>query len=275
MTALVNTANSVSPVEEAARWKQVAEGWYQRADFLEGQIKSGTGIIQPLDYPKVKLLMLARTQIDLAYRLKACAKEPWTVEFIESCPPGSYFLDIGANVGPYTLVACANNLLPVAIEPAYPSLYSLCTNLALNNMLDRVRVFWCALAEAHRADWMQLHALHSGAATHVLGGKETIFFHKQLIDVWPLDDLWTMRMLDREKPTYVKIDVDGGEIAVLQGAQNFLRSEWVRGIMIEMQYPEEDQITKMILDAGWREVARYDHRGEVKIAGVCYKRFER
>lgn len=262
--------------EQVKRWKQVAEGWYQRADFLQNQVSGGNQTIRPMDYPKARLLMRVTSQIDADYRLRATEKEPWTVEFIEACPAGSLFLDIGANSGPYTLIACANNLIPVAIEPAYPSLYSLCSNLALNNMLDRVHVFWCALAEGHKRDWFQFHALHSGASNHILGaGPDTVYFHKQLVDVWPLDDLWGMRMLDKEKPTYVKIDVDGGEIGVLQGAQQFLRSEWVRGIMCEMQLPEEEQITKMILDAGWQEADRFDQRNGKTIAGICYRRFAR
>src|SRR3990167_8594009 len=89
--------------------------------------------IRTLDYAKVPIQMRVDTKIESDYRIVACKKEPWTVEFIEQQPLGSIFIDVGANVGSYTLIAVACGLRPVAIEPHFHSYAKLCENLALND----------------------------------------------------------------------------------------------------------------------------------------------
>ena len=101
--------------------------------------------VQALDYPE-RILIDVNSPVEREYRAKSCSKEPWTIAFIEAAPPNSWFVDVGANVGAYTLVAVKRNLRVIAIEPGYENYRSLCHNLSLNAWLDRAQCLLAAQA---------------------------------------------------------------------------------------------------------------------------------
>ncbi len=229
--------------------------------------------IATLDYPKTKLVMEFTNPVEQEYRLKAVTKEPWTVAFIESAPAGAIFWDIGANVGPYTLVAVAHGLSVLAIEPSFANYATLCRNLGLNNMLDRCTALCLALGETTRFDWMHYQDTRSGAASHTIGGERTKYFHRQRIWVWAWDQLAGMMGLPADVPWYAKIDVDGNEITVLKGASQVLRQ--MQGVMIEMRADQEEAITALLVAAGLKLAERFAERGGKPMPGLAYGRFER
>ena len=109
-----------------------------------------------MDYKKAKLNMEVTNQVEQSYRANACRKEPWTIEFIESIPKESVFWDLGANTGPYTLIAIQNELVVVAVEPGFNNYAALCRNLAYNNMLDKCIALNMALSEKAGFNWFRL-----------------------------------------------------------------------------------------------------------------------
>ena len=229
--------------------------------------------VAPLDYPKLKLLMEVSNPIEQQWRIKSCDKEPWTVAFIESCPPGSWFIDIGASTGPYTLVAIANKLNAVAIEPSFESYRRLCRNLALNQMLDQAIVFCIGLGRDFSLEWMNYFDIRAGAGSNRIAnlGKKT--WHRQLVPIWPLDSL--VQLLTQDAPIYVKLDVDGDEDAVLAGANNLLHSPQLQGIISEMPISLEQSMIDRFKECGLTLVNRFDQRAGQKIQGVCYGEFRR
>lgn len=233
----------------------------------------------PLDYASIKLLMnpfLMPQGNVAAYRIRACEKEPWTVKFIEDCPSNSIFCDIGACVGSYTLIAIARGLRVLAVEPSIPNLNSLFINLALNDMLDKCQLFWAALGPQNGRDWFHYSSLFPGAANHILGGPRTVFFHKQAVPVLAFDTLWGMLPPDeRAHGVYIKCDVDGGELGVIEGMQQALHDEALRGMMVEIDLNEEEHLVRLLAEAGLKQIERFDHRGEIQIGKICYGRFER
>lgn len=229
--------------------------------------------IAALDYSSAKLVMEMNNQIEEAFRIRACAKEPWTVEFIEQIPEGSIFWDIGANTGPYTLIATHRNLITVAIEPGFNSYAALCRNLAMNNMLDRCLSLCVALGEKTCYDWFHYQDMRQGAANHMLGGIRKQFFHKQLVSVWAWDQLIKQLPLPKDRPQYAKMDVDGGELMALKGAAKILSQ--MPGCLIEMPEEDESEIIKLLENTGLRLATRYDHRDGKPIANIAYGRFER
>ena len=231
--------------------------------------------IGTLDYKPAKLVMEMTNQVEQAYRINAVQKEPWTVEFIESVPEGSVFWDIGANTGPYTLIAAHRGLLTVAIEPAANNYAALCRNLAMNNLLDRCIVLCLAVADSDRFDWFHYQDMRQGAASHVLGGERKQFFHKQLMQVLTWDKLFTALPLPQDKPHYAKVDVDGGELLVLKGASTVLRNPALQGLVIEMHEKFEEEMAKLLAKAGWNLAARFDEREGKSMGPVAYGRFER
>src|SRR5919106_6075149 len=61
-------------------------------------------------------------------------KEPWTLEWIASFEPASILVDVGANVGMYTIWAAATRRARVyAFEPEAQNYATLNRNIMLNN----------------------------------------------------------------------------------------------------------------------------------------------
>jgi len=94
---------------------------------LEEAIIEGTSIersridVGRVDYAGAQIHLKLSSPQEVK-RLTACAKEPWTIEWIETwLGPGETLYDIGANVGAYSLVAAeqhGGDVSVVAFEPA-------------------------------------------------------------------------------------------------------------------------------------------------------------
>src|SRR5690242_18001790 len=222
------------------------------------------------------------SDVEVAYRIKAVNKEPWTVKFIESIDPKTgVFYDIGANVGPYSLIAASRGVATVAVEPSFSNYAALCRNLALNNILDQLVVVPLAISSGHGLLWFKYQDMRQGAANHILSAEQkNPYFHQQKMLVLKLDEL--IGIFSLPMPTHIKVDTDGGELDVLKGAEQVLASKELQGLMVEMPtvplHPDttetaEQQITAYLAEHGWDLVERFDHRGDVKIGSICYGRF--
>lgn len=250
--------------------------------------------VQQLDYPGAKILMEIETQVEAAFRIHACEKEPWTVAMIERMQPGDVLYDIGANVGSYTLVAAARGLSVVAIEPGYENYSRLCHNLAMNvdpgqgldppqSWLRRVVAIHGALADKNGLAWLDFSDLRAGAGSHVFGSPQPLKFHRQPVATWALDDL--VFALGLVAPTHIKIDVDGAEMLVLAGAHRTLQGgPWPEGVephasprelLIEIELEREREIVETLTGMGWRASERYAERNGKQIPNICYGLFTR
>lgn len=230
-----------------------------------------------LDYPpeklapfgREKILMEANTPIEQSWRLAAVAKEPWTAEMIEELQPDEVFWDVGANVGSYSLLAAARGAAVVAFEPMFENFSTLCRNLALNGLLDRVIPLQVALAAQDGMAWLHLADLQSGAASHVISDspKKTTF-HKMLIRMEAADGL--MQRCGLPAPHMIKLDVDGGELDVLKGMAWALQHAGLRALMIELDYRQDAEVITWLDEQGWVMGQRSEQRGS-----IYYARFER
>src|ERR1044071_5509253 len=78
---------------------------------------------------------LTRERVDSIY-----VKEPCTLEWIDSFAPGDVLVDVGANVGMYTIWAAATRKASVfAFEPEAQNYALLNRNILANNLQDRVK----------------------------------------------------------------------------------------------------------------------------------------
>lgn len=228
-----------------------------------------------LDYPHARIQIEsdldAGSPREKQYRWFACEKEPMTVEFIESIPRGGVFWDIGANVGSYTLVAAARGLQVVAIEPVMPNYAALVRNLWLNKFDDQVWPLPVAVANGIGHAWISLPDIRSGSASSVWQyaprGQRPGFGHGQRTFVATVDLL--VELFHMPAPTHIKIDVDGAELHVLQGAQKTLASAALQGLMVELQPPAEGALVAYLADQGWQMAERWP------IRGIAYGRFAR
>ena len=166
----------------------------------------------------------------LFWRVKTVlTEEPLMISWINSMTPSDVVLDIGANVGMYsvliadkvkTVYACELDTLNVAI---------LKENLYLNGLLDKVKIIPLACgARAEMVD-VKFRSMSYGDALQLIsGGDETQTFGSHpdttayvtsVLQV-SLDELFDDANFAR--PNKIKIDVDGNELTVLAGTTKIL-----------------------------------------------------
>jgi FkbM family methyltransferase len=237
---------------------------------------SSSGIelgVARIDYDKAKLLIEVNSDIEARFRAHCVEKEPFTVDFIERIPKGGVLYDIGANVGSYSLIALSRGVPTIAIEPGSENYAALCRNIRMNNLMELAMPICVALADDIGTTWLDYSDLRAGAASHNLGSARKLHLHRQRVPVFTLDGLIADFKLPR--PTHIKIDTDGNELAVLKGMAGVLASEQLQGLMIEMPNAIEDQIMAAMDGYDWQMTARFDHRNGVKIEQVAYAEFGR
>ena len=138
--------------------------------------------------------------------------------------PGMTFVDIGANEGHYTLFASkrlGSKGRVLSIEPSKREFSRLSRNLQINNATN-VRLFRLAISNYNGQTGMTIAGYgHEGQNTFgTFVHKDIEFLRTEQVKLKRLDDLIDEECLDRLD--VMKIDVEGAEFAVLDGAQNTL-----------------------------------------------------
>ena len=123
---------------------------------------------------------------------------------------GDHFLDVGANVGSYTVLAAGGvGARTTAVEPIPSTFGHLRRNVLLNGLSDRVRCWQGGLSDE---DTILRFSSDLDTVNHVLTEHESMPAVE--VPVTRLDDL-----VGDDVPTVIKIDVEGHERAVLLGAK--------------------------------------------------------
>lgn len=147
---------------------------------------------------------------------------------------GMTVIDIGAHHGFYTLLASqkvGNNGRVIAFEPSPRELKKLKVHLSLNHC-QNVQVEEVALGADKGKVNMFVCVEHSGLNSLRLPNAETKAEEVE-IDQIKLDDFLKDKQID--KVDFVKMDVEGGELAVLQGADQILIGQLRPLIIYEIQ----------------------------------------
>ena len=135
--------------------------------------------------------------------------------FIEHLRKADVLIDVGANVGYFSLIARSLNKKVVAVEPLWNNLQFIYHNLSVNDWLD-VEVFPVGLAD--RPGVSVLYGV--GTAASFIKDWAGISTKKRMVPVTTLDILTSGRFIGQE--LLIKIDVEGLEYSVLKGAASTL-----------------------------------------------------
>lgn len=168
--------------------------------------------------------------------------------------PGDLFVDVGANIGSYTVLAAgAARARCISIEPCPIAFARLRDHVLLNDLVQQVTLHRVAVGEATGAV-----RFTSGLDTvnHVLGHGEDP--DAIAVPMRRLDDI-----LADDPPTLIKIDVEGYEARVLGGAETTLRRPSLLAVLVELNGSAyryggtDDAVRSHLQDAGFVS-ARYD-----------------
>jgi FkbM family methyltransferase len=169
--------------------------------------------------------------------------------------PAELFVDVGANIGSYTVLAAGVvGARVLAFEPAPGAYAGLLDNLRLNDLQELVE----ARQEGVGAQPARL-AFSTGLDTvnHVLSAAERGGASRE-VPIVTLDNV-----LEPLRPCMIKVDVEGYESAVVEGAQRTLRSAAVLAVLMELNGSgtrygfDEARLHARMLEFGFIP-ARYD-----------------
>lgn len=166
--------------------------------------------------------------------------------------PGDLFVDIGANVGTYSMLGSAAGARVLAIEPIRSTFSWLTRNIAVNGLGERALALNLGLGSA---DGQLRFTGGLDSLNHVLSESEEAVDVLE-VNVRPLDSV-----LDGQSPTVMKIDVEGFESEVLAGASHALSDPELLAVVMELNGSgdrygfDEDALHHEMLERGfgtWR-----------------------
>jgi FkbM family methyltransferase len=172
-------------------------------------------------------------------------KEPDTIDWIRGFRAGEVLVDVGANVGMYTVLAARLRGVRVfAFEPEAQNYALLNRNIGINGVGDLALAYCVALSDREGYDRLHLSSENAGASCHSLG--ESVDHHNrprpetraQGCVCASLDRMVAAGVLP--VPDYIKVDVDGIEPKVIAGAANTLADPRVKGVLIEINTALDD-----------------------------------
>jgi len=225
----------------------------------------------PLDYEAEAISIQATSRQEFVTRSRSVLKEPWTVHWIEHCfRPGDLFFDVGANIGAFSLL-CARvhrqRVRVFAFEPSFATYNALCRNILHNGCARAVTPVPVALDSEGAARLFKYRTVDPGGSRHAMGDraigvkkqKEVLPQYEQTIFTMTLDEI--VARYTRRAPTHIKIDVDGSELAVLEGACRTLADPRLASVMVELAGGElRPAVLRLMSAAGLELVREFDNR---------------
>lgn len=166
--------------------------------------------------------------------------------------PGDLFIDIGANIGSYTVLAAGvAGADCISIEPVPQTFELLKKNIAINNIYDKVTALNIGIGSRRTT---LSFTKNLDVVNHVILHK-SVGEDEELISVScePLDLL----LADRQSPSLLKIDVEGFEQEVINGAESVLSNTALKAIIIELNGSggrygyDENNIHQQLLSFGF------------------------
>lgn len=230
-------------------------------------------LVTEVDVGSGSLRFMTPTPLLQARARSLLLKEPDTIRWIDGFGAQDVLWDIGANVGVFALYAARRRGVRVlAFEPSASNYMVLCRNIELSALGDLVRAFCVAFAGD-----TQLGILNLG--THEIGGAVNQFGQQgewsrylpnaagaaaQGMIGYSIDEF--IARFNPPFPTHIKIDVDGLEGAILQGAKITLNDPRLRSLMTELNVTdtgEFDRVAAFLSQAGFE----LSHRGARQESG--------
>jgi len=137
------------------------------------------------------------------------------------------FLDIGANIGAFTLPFAANGWRGYSFEASSKNAFALESSIALNNF--DVEVVKTAIWDKKGKIYFMQSGPY-GLVSNEFHEKSGATFDE--IECMSLDD-WMSSFKELEKIDFIKIDIEGSEVRALQGMKRFLDKTGYPPIFIE------------------------------------------
>jgi len=160
------------------------------------------------------------------------------------------FIDVGANIGTYSIMLASKGLRTYAFEPVYDNWKALNINLMLNNLEQNATTFNVGLSNAVKSVGFVFDPLNTGAS-HIdsLPGEDEAAEKRGIhtsIELVLFDTMVDKMKIDEHSRVLMKIDVEGMEVEVIEGASNFLRTHPNVTIVMESVHSGEEKLKQIL-----------------------------
>jgi FkbM family methyltransferase len=192
-----------------------------------------------------------------AWRVESLfTKEPDTIEWIGEFPRDAVLVDIGANVGMYTIWAAKTRGARVfAFEPESQNFALLNRNIVRNEVGDLVVAYCASLSDTVGFGRLALSGLMYGGSgnqystTAKIASKHKLYLQGSYSST--LDTLVEQALIP--VPTHIKIDVDGIEPKIVNGARQTFADKRLQSVLIEVDTNRDDhwEMVDLMLELGF------------------------
>jgi len=152
------------------------------------------------------------------------------------------FMDIGACLGEYCIWLGKKGKRCLAFEPVKSSFDMIHRNIVLNKLEANVKAYNYGLGSKHDIAFFSINQTNPGASKRV--DKETNETLK--FEINKLDDVYANFNIKKDSPILIKIDVEGMEVEMLEGAKQFLQNHSAVTLIIEEKLSGEGAIQNML-----------------------------
>jgi FkbM family methyltransferase len=204
-------------------------------------------------------------------------KEPETIAWLDGLGPGDVLWDVGANVGMFSLyAAAARSCTVLAFEPSAANYVVLTRNIQINQLERHVTAYALALSGSTSLGVLNLDSTAMGTAMNEFGraGDKSPYSSNASpsghgMIGFTIDEF--VARFDPPAPTHIKLDVDGLEWPILQGAVATLTSPRLKSIIVELSITnrgERDRAMTLLASCGLQLKLQAQAQGEASEQGA-------
>lgn len=173
------------------------------------------------------------------------------------------FIDVGANIGTYSVMLAGKGLNVIAFEPAYESFKALNINMMLNGLEKKLRAFNFGLSSENRKAGFHYDPMNTGAShLDFLPFENENFAERAIhteIEIRRFDDLMDQLYINPSKKVLMKIDVEGMEGDVIEGAKKFISTQKNLTMVIECAHSNKKKLIQQLNSLGNFEYIEVDN----------------
>ncbi|WP_277640147.1 FkbM family methyltransferase [Wolinella succinogenes] len=207
--------------------------------------------------------------------------EPEMLDFLDSLEEDAVFYDIGASNGIFSIYAMQKGLRVFAFEPEIQNFSLLGINSYLNSktIKHQPKIFNIALSDSNEMGSMFIAKFEAGGHMKILDKPQKVGENDnftpdfvQNILKYSLDEVINKYKLPN--PEYIKIDVDGAELAVINGGGNTLTNKSLKSIFIELEdeKPESEIIINRLQLYGFSLKSKTQVQNYVGLYNYIFRR---
>lgn len=181
-------------------------------------------------------------------------KEPDTIEWINSFDKNSCFIDIGSNIGVFSIYAAIKKkCLVYSFEPSLNANFIFLMNIAKNNLKNKVFLHPILLSNSTSLKKFLETSIPNDSLDNLCGFNfmnsktnepkllEKLNHANYFVPSFKLDDFIFDKSID-----YIKIDVDGSELDVIKSGIKTIKQSSLKSIMIELDRKDKKKYEEIL-----------------------------